>query len=616
MPPADPHRNTRVTVSPALRQDLTEQYSALYDSRPSRLQTAWDLKEDWNPPINHEAPSRNAIVSFFQGQTLQTNRWLVDGLCQLLRGDPYSSDDENFDMPVGRLSNVPALPSCYVERTQDLEVVQKLLVEAGEGDRISPIVAIVGTGGIGKTSLAIAIARSPKIQAYFPEGILWITLGPEPKLILRQLDLLSLVTDETFLFRDVEQGRIRLEKLLAGRKILLILDDVWDEAHLRAFKIASSQICILVTTRNRRIARSCQAKTHPVTSLSYGEAITFLEKYYPDDQIPTELGRKILKCTGHYPLILAMLGTRLTGEPSHRWDTIANSLASGGVMSTIGPYPPLEYQHKNLREATEVSLQKLSGEIRQFYESLAIFPKNCLIPELTLVRYGQTQGLSDLDTEEALYQLVDRSLLQWAENNCLTLYIFHYDYLQSIQQDSQHLQYLHGQLIQSYRNAYPEGLHTVKSDGYFYRYITYHLQEARLQEDIHDFLNNLVTPFSHDTTSSLAPSEEGSKALTEILSNTTATERVLVDPALLTPENTTILKNCFEVYMGLQDMPQLLGFATKNRNLGELFKVFIHLLDTLSPSDVKLPQVLEKIIRRVLVQVKTKMDNPPTEDSE
>ena len=260
--------------------------------------------------------------------------------------------------------------------------------EAAEGEEISPRVAIVGTGGIGKTSLAIAIARDPGIQTDFPEGILWITLGPQPKLILRQLDLLSLVTDETFLFRDVEQGRIRLERLLAGRKILLILDDVWDQEHLRAFQIASSQICILVTTRKRSIARSSQAKTHYLNSLRSPEAIALLEQYYPEEEIPADLGQKVVNYTGRHPLPIAMIGTRLTGESTQRWEAVANSLNRGRIFRLIQTESLFNYQHSCL-ESIQISIEQLSPEIRSFYESLVIFPESAQIPELTLIRYGQ-----------------------------------------------------------------------------------------------------------------------------------------------------------------------------------------------------------------------------------
>jgi hypothetical protein len=45
------------------------------------------------------------------------------------------------------------------------------------------ILALKGMGGIGKTTLAAALAHHPKVEKELPDGTLWVSLGPEPDLM-------------------------------------------------------------------------------------------------------------------------------------------------------------------------------------------------------------------------------------------------------------------------------------------------------------------------------------------------------------------------------------------------------------------------------------------------
>lgn len=43
--------------------------------------------------------------------------------------------------------------------------------------------AIHGLGGIGKSTLAAALAHNPDVQERFSDGVLWTTLGQQPELL-------------------------------------------------------------------------------------------------------------------------------------------------------------------------------------------------------------------------------------------------------------------------------------------------------------------------------------------------------------------------------------------------------------------------------------------------
>jgi hypothetical protein len=81
-------------------------------------------------------------------------------------------------------------------------------------------------GGIGKRVLACGLARRPEVRRAFPDGIFCITLGQKPQLAEQQRWLARELGNEA-LFADERSGKECLRTLLAGRKALLVLDDVW-----------------------------------------------------------------------------------------------------------------------------------------------------------------------------------------------------------------------------------------------------------------------------------------------------------------------------------------------------------------------------------------------------
>ena len=145
------------------------------------------------------------------------------------------------------------LPDNFVPRPDALNVVKAKLLR--EDDNTLVVSAIAGLGGIGKSVLAIAVVLDPEVQARFEDGILWVTLGQNP-------DLLSLLGDwireldksrEAFSANTLEAAAQYLGTLLAERRMLLVVDDVWNAAHADWFRVGGGGCRILVTTREARL---------------------------------------------------------------------------------------------------------------------------------------------------------------------------------------------------------------------------------------------------------------------------------------------------------------------------------------------------------------------------
>jgi hypothetical protein len=142
--------------------------------------------------------------------------------------------------PLGRLIGVPELPAQFQARAADMAAIRAALLR----DSHAPVVltaaghrvGIQGMGGIGKSILAAAVVREVEVRRAFPDGLVWVTLGPNPNLLLRLAGVCRALGDPPQSFADAEQGRARFAALLADRASLLVLDDAWQLEHVGAFE--------------------------------------------------------------------------------------------------------------------------------------------------------------------------------------------------------------------------------------------------------------------------------------------------------------------------------------------------------------------------------------------
>ncbi|MCI0557971.1 MAG: NB-ARC domain-containing protein, partial [Nitrososphaera sp.] len=79
--------------------------------------------------------------------------------------------------------SAPPLPSLIVGRDEDLNNLKENLGITGKAKTsIQVLTAIKGWPGVGKTTIASALAQDKDVQKAFPDGVLWVSLGQEPNL--------------------------------------------------------------------------------------------------------------------------------------------------------------------------------------------------------------------------------------------------------------------------------------------------------------------------------------------------------------------------------------------------------------------------------------------------
>jgi transcriptional regulator with XRE-family HTH domain len=145
----------------------------------------------------------------------------------------------------------PPPPTLLIGREGDIATLYRQITGT---ESMTLLTAVRGWPGVGKTSLAAALAHDSRIIAAFPDGVLWTALGQEPSVMFSLGEWMTALGDDPGRYPTLEGRRHRLAAMLRYRRMLLIVDDVWDAAHVEPFRIGGSDCRILITTRYPEVA--------------------------------------------------------------------------------------------------------------------------------------------------------------------------------------------------------------------------------------------------------------------------------------------------------------------------------------------------------------------------
>ena len=237
------------------------------------------------------------------------------------------------------LWGVPDIPPHFLNRTDELDGLRQKVL--GNADSVG-IFGLQGMGGIGKTVLANALARDPQVQARFPDGAYWVTVGIEPLLTRQQSRLAEAVSGEKPSITDVQQGKDCLRQGFAGKQALLILDDLWNAADAKAFAALDEGSRLLLTTRDREILTVLGADEHILGLLSEPQSLALLADWsgYSVESLDDE-ARAVAQECGNLPLALSLCGAMVRdGIP---WGDVKEALEEADLTFIEKHFPNYRY---------------------------------------------------------------------------------------------------------------------------------------------------------------------------------------------------------------------------------------------------------------------------------
>ena len=341
-------------------------------------------------------------------------------------------------------------------------------------------VGVQGMGGIGKSVLAAAVARDEAVRGAFADGVIWLSLGQEPRLGMLQAQLATALGASP---QALMEGQGNVGELLQDKACLLVLDDVWQMEHLKPFHGIGPRCQMLMTTRDSTLVRGLGATEHQLDVFSEPEALTLLAKWSKQklETLPSEAHEVMQEC-GRLPLALAMVGAIVQNRPE-LWGDVLYRLRHADLEEIEQEFP--DYPYPNLLKAIQVSVEVLEPKVRERYFDFAVFPEDTLMPESVLQTLWEPEGLNQYDARKVLYLLIDRSLMRRDEQGRLSLHDLQRDYIQRQVSD---LTKLHQRLLSTYGQCCPNDWCSGPRDGYFFERLAYHLLQASRKQELYALL--------------------------------------------------------------------------------------------------------------------------------
>ena len=311
---------------------------------------------------------------------------------------------------------VPTLPLDFVPRPTEFDGVVQALLNPVKGDAVAITAALRGAGGYGKTTLTTALGHDERIQEAYHDGILWVTLGERPgDLTERVQDLIETLSGKRPGFATLEAATAHLTQLLQDRVMLLVVDDVWDSAHLKPFLQGGPRCTRLFTTRDSGTLPH-GTKELPVDAMRKDEAVGLLAGGLSANPSERTQLSQLADRVGYWPLLLKLVHAALQ-ERIARGQSLAAAL--GYVEKALDRRGVVAFDAQNASERQQavsktlsLSLDLLQPAERARYLDLAIFPEDTDIPLTIVTKLWETTGqFDDFQTEELCVKFHRLSLL-------------------------------------------------------------------------------------------------------------------------------------------------------------------------------------------------------------
>jgi tetratricopeptide (TPR) repeat protein/transcriptional regulator with XRE-family HTH domain len=268
--------------------------------------------------------------------------------------------------------------------------------------------AIGGMAGIGKTTFAVHAAH--QLAPEFPDGQVFLPLHGhtpgqrpvDPADALASLLLMAGV-GAAQIPPGLEARAAVWRDYLAGKKILLLLDDAAGHEQVTPLLPGAAGSLVLVTSR-RRLAALEDAAVISLDTMSPGEAATLLARLAgePGVRAGDAAVGEITRLCGYLPLAIGMLASRLRHHPARTASDLAADIAAARDRLAV-----MRAENLSLAAAFDLSYQALTPGQQRFFRHLGLVPG----PSVDAYAFAALADLGADEASRALDELYDQHLL-------------------------------------------------------------------------------------------------------------------------------------------------------------------------------------------------------------
>jgi DNA-binding SARP family transcriptional activator/tetratricopeptide (TPR) repeat protein/DNA-binding XRE family transcriptional regulator len=316
------------------------------------------------------------------------------------------------DRPVPR--QLPATVRHFAGRAGELQMLTGLLDRtASKPPGTVVISAIGGTAGVGKTALAVHWAH--RVADRFPDGQLYVNLrGFDPSgapvapadVIRRFLDALGVPVKQIPSTAEAQQDLYR--SLLAGRRMLIVLDNARDAEQVRPLLPGGPGSLVLVTSRSQLTSLVAVEGAHPVALdlLNPADARELLARRLGPARIMAEAGgvTELTELCARLPLALAIAAARAALLPGLPLATLVAGLREAGSRLDVLDAGDTA---ASVRAVFSWSYRHLTQPAARMFRLLGVHPG----PDITAPAAASLAGIPIGQARHALAALTRTSLL-------------------------------------------------------------------------------------------------------------------------------------------------------------------------------------------------------------
>ena len=312
---------------------------------------------------------------------------------------------------------LPASPGVFAGRTAQLARLDEQLGDAGRPDGAgSPVVisSIGGGGGVGKTWLALRWAHANADR--FPDGQLYVNLrGFDPTsdpvgwpVAVRGF-LEALGVESARVPADPEAQASLYRTLVAGRRLLVVLDDARDAATVIPLLPGTPTSAVLVTSRRQLagLVTTHGARPLPLDVLPDDEARELIVRQVGATRVAgqPDAVADILRFCGGLPLALGIVAARAALNPE-----LALSSVAAELTTAVSPLDVLAGDEvtTNLRVVLSRSLAALTPAAAEVFALLGLAPG----PDIGRAAAARLPARTPAELRRPLRELLDAHLVQ------------------------------------------------------------------------------------------------------------------------------------------------------------------------------------------------------------
>lgn len=321
-------------------------------------------------------------------------------------------------------AQLPAAIADFTGRDKPLALIQDLAGldagPAGADAGVTPVLAISGPAGIGKTALAICAAH--RLRTGYPDGQLYVDLRGTEAVSLDAGDVLArflraLGTAAEAIPDRAEERATLFRSLVADSRLLVLLDNASSEEQVRQL-IPAARGCLVLITSRTPLGGLEGSRLIDLERFDRDQALELLARVAGPERVGAEprAAARIVELCGLLPLAVRIAAARLAIRPD--W---ALSQLEARLADERRRLDELQLGDLAVRASLASSEEDLQPLARKAFRRLGLLDT----PQLPSWLAAAVLDEAPRDSDHVLDQLVDAQLLVQVEEPGAPRYRFH-----------------------------------------------------------------------------------------------------------------------------------------------------------------------------------------------